>query len=1465
MNIKFKKAISLLVMFAMIISNFSGLGIKASAAVAYAEDLIISEYVEGGGYNKAIEIYNGTGKTVDLSEYALELRPYSSGKPGTITNVSLTGMLEHNDVMVYKNKDLKSLTITRNVVDNAAINFNGDDFILLLKKGQVIDVFGSDSGENVAADKTYVRKPYVMKGNTAAFKPKDNAEWVEYPKDTLNYLGSHLVSYGSTKVMAVSANIASGTAVSIGTTVSFESLTSGSSVQIATFDGTKYGQYENRNTFIVNNDVKLRVKAVADGLEDSDIQEFEYFVKTVEAPVVDIKTLKAGYIDEKDPVTGKQDFMDDRGESKIKVTVTVLDYAGYTFAQDATGGIGLKLPNTSDFNVGDELEITAILSSDYNFMYMSPRVDQVKKLGTKAVEPKLVTPDQVSTDTQGMLVKLVDTKIASGPDYTNEFKIDSATPTATIVKPANPEWITAGKTYQTIIGVVFYSYSKYSVAPAIEDHVIENELQVKPVKASAPAGKVSAPITLTTATPDAKIYYTVDGSNPVDADGKLVASVVEYKIPIVIDGTVTVRAIAIKEGFPSSYVFTAEYYTATSVGKKEIYEIQGASHRSPLVFSTVENVEGIVTAVANNGFYMQSFKDDNDDKTSNGIFVNKATTSALPVVGDHVSVTGTVYEFTNTSVKCSLSTTELKDTEVKVIQKGVELPKATILGEGGRIIPSQVVDNDSFSVFDPEEDAIDFYESIEGMYVEVDDALVTGSYSNKEFNILSNKGRLAADRLTIYGGIKLVEGCENPDNILVVNGLAGKNAVPNMGNEFSAPIKGILTYKDAKYVLMNNEVLPTILPADQTTKRTPLVRETTTLEAGEDKLTVASYNIENFSASTGKGRVGAIADTMINNLKTPDIIGLLEIQDDNGPNVNDGNVDATETLKLLTTTINTKTGGATDYDFVQINPVNNQDGGQPGANIRVGFIYNKKRVTLRPGTAGDATTGVTVVNKHLSVNPGRIFSEDPTAFEATRKSLAVEFDFNGQTVVTIANHFSSKSGSGPLFGSQQPKVDPVFDRRVKQGKAINSFVKEFLSQDPDAKIIAMGDLNAYEFEEAARQLAGTELTNLAYTLPLNERFSYLFQGSSQVLDQMLVTKSLADKAVYDMVHINAFFTEAEGAVSDHDPVVAQFDMSTGTRLINVIKNFGTLATNKTPVEVRGTIASKVRVDSKKYSNFYLNDSTGGMAVYVKVPVVLKEGDVVSLTGICSTYNDLMQMTVDKAENVKVIENGKTVVAKSINLSDINIEKSYLASKIEKAVLKEITTAGDAKYGNTLWKFEKDGTTFDVKLDSRFGEKYDAIADSYKVGDLYNINGFIEWNSVKSTYIIQVDSSTDVAKYEESKPVLPIQSVVATMDSKGLVKDSFEKNDMIFIKTDLKKVADSKGSAIMLYKLTKNNSIYRFGSTESELIRVGDQSHKYGFDTTGLETGEYTVSVYVWDSLELMNPIAEVAKTTITIK
>ena len=118
-----------------------------------------------------------------------------------------------------------------------------------------------------------------------------------------------------------------------------------------------------------------------------------------------------------------------------------------------------------------------------------------------------------------------------------------------------------------------------------------------------------------------------------------------------------------------------------------------------------------------------------------------------------------------------------------------------------------------------------------------------------------------------------------------------------------------------------------------------------------------------------------LAQAVVANLGSPDILALEEIQDNNGA-TNDGVVAADQTVAKFIAAIQAEGGPA--YDWRSVDPNNGADGGQPGGNIRQVFLFNPARVTFVDRPGGDANTAVSVVRERptsnqisLSVSPRR--------------------------------------------------------------------------------------------------------------------------------------------------------------------------------------------------------------------------------------------------------------------------------------------------------------------------------------------------------------------------------------------------------------------------------------------------------------------------------------------------------------
>ena len=568
-----------------------------------------------------------------------------------------------------------------------------------------------------------------------------------------------------------------------------------------------------------------------------------------------------------------------------------------------------------------------------------------------------------------------------------------------------------------------------------------------------------------------------------------------------------------------------------------IHTVQGAAHRSPYAGARVL-LSGIVTAKAPNGFWMQDTAPDDDPATSEGVFV--FTSSAPQVsVADQVRVEGTVTEFrSGGSSSANLTLTEITQARVQVVAQAQPIPTAVRIGTGGRRPPTEVIEDDAngdvetAGVFDPAADGLDFWESLEGMLVQVDNAVAVSPTTRfGEIAVVPDNGSWATG-LSSRGALVIRPGDFNPERILLDDTLVPNPPQVAVGARFTTPIVGVIDYTFGNFKLFNT------FPLNATGGVTPEAVGTPTA----NQLTIASYNVLNLDPTDPPSKFDDIAEQIVNDLHAPDILNLPEIQDNTGP-ADNGVTDAGLTYSLLIAAIQRAGGPA--YQYRDISPINDQEGGEPGGNIRVGFLFRVDRglrFVDRPG--GDSTTPVDVVagpdGPQLTLSPGRI---DPSnaAWNQSRRPLVGEFEFNGHRLFVIGNHFVSKGGDQPLFGRFQPPQLSSEAQRIQQAQVVNQFVERILALDPNANVVVLGDLNDFQFTPTLQTLAGVALTNLTDMLPENERYSYIFDGNGQTLDHILVSVNLAGAvAEHKPVHINAEFPVQ---VSDHDPTLARFTLA----------------------------------------------------------------------------------------------------------------------------------------------------------------------------------------------------------------------------------------------------------------------------------------------------------------------------------
>jgi hypothetical protein len=179
-------------------------GIAPRVAFAAPSDLLISEYVEGSSNNKAIEIFNGTGASIDLATSGYRLETYSNGNATAGLTINLTGTVASGDVHVVAHASADAAILAQTDQTTSAGWFNGNDAVVLRSggaSGPVVDAVGQvgvdpgtewGSGLTSTMDNTLRRKSGVEAGDTDpadAFDP--TVEWDGYANNTFDGLGSH--------------------------------------------------------------------------------------------------------------------------------------------------------------------------------------------------------------------------------------------------------------------------------------------------------------------------------------------------------------------------------------------------------------------------------------------------------------------------------------------------------------------------------------------------------------------------------------------------------------------------------------------------------------------------------------------------------------------------------------------------------------------------------------------------------------------------------------------------------------------------------------------------------------------------------------------------------------------------------------------------------------------------------------------------------------------------------------------------------------------------------------------------------------------------------------------------------------------------------------------------------------------------------------------------------------------------
>lgn len=420
----------------------------------------------------------------------------------------------------------------------------------------------------------------------------------------------------------------------------------------------------------------------------------------------------------------------------------------------------------------------------------------------------------------------------------------------------------------------------------------------------------------------------------------------------------------------------------------KIHDIQGTTRISPLAGQQVTGVTGVVTGVraygSSKGFWFQDTAPDKDPATSEGVFVFTSSNPTV-AVGDAVEVSATVTEYVpGGPASGNQSVTELSKPTVTVLSSGNAVPAPVVITS--RSVPDRYTPNGDPAAGNsvnglalrPKKYATDYYESLEGMNVRIGTSRVVGAtdpYSELWVTVKPQENR------TARGGSLYSSYNDQNTGRLQIQSLipTAQQAFPtaNVGDTLTGTTEGPLDFNQFGGYTITARTLGTV-------KDNGLKREVTRKQrTGE--LAVATYNVENLDPTDPQSKFDALAQGVVTNLASPDIVALEEIQDNNGAK-NDGTVDASATVKKFTDAIVAAGGPA--YEWRSIDPESNKDGGEPGGNIRQGFLFNPARVSFtdRPGGDYKTAVGVTGTKGHPALTLSPAGSTRPTRRGGTAAS-----------------------------------------------------------------------------------------------------------------------------------------------------------------------------------------------------------------------------------------------------------------------------------------------------------------------------------------------------------------------------------------------------------------------------------------------------------------------------------------------
>jgi hypothetical protein len=386
-----------------------------SLMFAQAADLFISEYVEGSSNNKAIEIFNGTGAAVDLSNYSMKLASNGSPTWSTTNSVTLSGTLANNDVFVIANAQANPTILGVADMTHTVTYFNGNDCLGLFHGDTLIDiigVLGTDPGtawpvagtDGATLNHTLIRKPEVDSGNTdwiaGAGTNMDNSEWIVHPQDYVDDLGSHTFDPGGSEHVATPTFNPPAGVYAQPISVTISSTTPGATIRYTT-DGSNPTETSTQYTSPISLDTNTTLKAIAfaSGFDPSYVATASYIFPQVVQNMTQLRNQTVGdgtvYMVAGEVIlTFKQNFRNQKFVQDNEAGVLIDDTAGMI---------------TTNYNLLDGITgLTGTIAFYNNMLQLTPVADPGPATSTNnTIVPPTVTIAQINANVASYQARLV--------------------------------------------------------------------------------------------------------------------------------------------------------------------------------------------------------------------------------------------------------------------------------------------------------------------------------------------------------------------------------------------------------------------------------------------------------------------------------------------------------------------------------------------------------------------------------------------------------------------------------------------------------------------------------------------------------------------------------------------------------------------------------------------------------------------------------------------------------------------------------------------------------------------------------------------------------------------------------------------------------------------------------------------------------------------------------------------------